>query len=442
MLIGETASGAGQTRPTVQPSLQHVFSHRRFDPVLSLRLRPLAFLLVLALLASSPGQAAEPLAQDHRIVWHNPDPEYYVEGPGLVRQDDGSLIAVVPVVPREEWSLERRREHSIVHILRSTDKGVTWEKLSDLPYYSAAPWIDRGNLYLFANKPGEGKARNADLLILRSEDSGKTWSAPVTLFKGNYWNCHTGMVQRDGKIYWAFDDLSFGMNRGPRLVAGDLSGDPLDPKAWRLSDVVKFPGAPESLYDPKFTAQPNQYLEPNVIEVNGRLRVLVTVKIKRPTVAGLCAVMDVTDDGKELGLKFTHYNAMPGGQLKFCVIYDEVSKLFWATANLPVDSQDTFGWQEAAKTHGNYKPSANDRRFLMLNYSADGLNWFQAGCIAQAAKMSQSFMYARPVIDGDDLAIIARSSLHAPNQHDADHATFHRVKSFRKLAMKLVPEGE
>jgi hypothetical protein len=51
-------------------------------------------------------------------------------------------------------------------------------------------------------------------------------------------------------------------------------------------------------------------------------------------------------------------------------------------------------------------------------------------------------MYARPVIDGDDLAIIARSSINAPNQHDADHATFHCVKNFRSLALKLTPEDE
>ena len=44
---------------------------------------------------------AKPLAQDYRIVFHNPDRERYVEGPGLVRLDDGTLVAVVPVVPRE-----------------------------------------------------------------------------------------------------------------------------------------------------------------------------------------------------------------------------------------------------------------------------------------------------------------------------------------------------
>jgi len=97
---------------------------------------------------------AEPLAQDYTVVFHNPDPEYYVEGPGLVRLDDGALVAVVPVVPREQWSAARLSEHSVTHILRSGDGGKIVAAARDLPYYSAAPWTHRGTLYLFANKGG------------------------------------------------------------------------------------------------------------------------------------------------------------------------------------------------------------------------------------------------------------------------------------------------
>lgn len=391
---------------------------------------------------SSLLQGATPLAQEYTVVFHNPDPESYVEGPGLVRMDDGALVAVVPVVPREEWSRERRLQHSVVHLLRSEDGGRMWQPQSDLPYYSAVPWVHDGKLYLFANKPGAGNARNADLLLLRSTDKGKTWSEPVTLGKGNYWNCHTGMVQREERLYWAIDDLSLGKYRGPRLVAGDLSRDPMDPSAWRISEPVKFPGTPELMYNPKFAELPNQYLEPNVIDVRGQLRVLMAVKIKRPTVTGICGVLDAADDGEKLSLSFSHYHGMPGGNLKFCVIADPTSKLFWATANQPVDSENVYGWAEAAEASGHYKANTFDRRLLMLQYSVDALNWFPAGCVAQAPKLSQSFMYARPVIDGEDLAIIARSSVNAPNQHDADFATFHRVKNFRALALELVPKPE
>lgn len=397
-------------------------------------MRPLALLI---LFLSALISRADPLAQDYTIVFHNPDRERYVEGPGLVRLDDGALLAVVPVVPREEWSKERRQTQSTVHILKSADGGKTWQALADLPFYSAAPWTHRGSLYLFANKAGPPTARNEDLLILRSSDGGKTWSEPVTLFRGNYWNCHTAMVQRDDRIYWAIDDLALGSKRGPRLVVGDLSGDVLDSKSWRISEPVKFPGAPEAMFDPKFAKQSDQYLEPNVIEVNGRLRILSTVKIKRQTTSNVCAVLDATDDGTKLDLKFTRYNSMPGGNLKFCVLWDETSKLFWATSNLPANSENTINVKQ-----DNFRGSAGDRRFLMLHYSLDALNWFPAGCIAAAPKLSQSFMYARPVIDGDDLAIICRSSVNAPNQHDADYATFHRVRDFRKLAMNLLHERE
>lgn len=383
---------------------------------------------------------AAPLAQDYVAVHHNPDRERYVEGPGLVRFDDGGLVAVVPVVPRSEWSEERRATTSRCHIVRSDDGGRTWRQVSELPYYSAVPWLHDGKLFLFANKGGT-KVRNDDLLLLRSDDRGATWTDAVTLFTGHFWNCHTGLVVRDGTLYWAIDDLA-AKPRGPCLVAGDLSGDPLDPKAWRISKPVPSFDVPPELVNPKFGKPRGYYLEPNVIEVNGRLRVLVTVKPNGQTTANLCGVFDAVDDGEKLELQFVQWSPMPGGQLKFCVIRDDVSKMFWATCNLVVDSQGQVDFKNpgAGRYRGDFKTRGNDRRFLMLMYGLDGLNWFQAGCIAQAADLSKSFMYARPVIDGDDLAIIARSSIDAPDNHDADYATFHRVRDFRRLALNLYPE--
>jgi hypothetical protein len=404
--------------------------------------------------APSPAPAAgpEPLAQRYSVVWHNPDPEYYVEGSGLVRLDGGDFVAVVPVVPRVAWSEARRAAHSRTRVLRSADGGVSWRLLAELPYYSAVPWTHDGALYLFANKGGTAY-RNDDLLLLRSEDGGAAWSAPLLLAAGHFWNCHTGMVVRDGRLYWATDDLSFGGRRGPRAIAGDLRGDPMDARAWRLSNPVPFPGVPDALTNERFGHHRSLYLEPNVIDLYGRLRVLTTVKPRRQSTTGLCAVLDLDDDGSTLDLRFTQYHPMPGGQLKFCVLFDDVSRLFWATVNLAVDGQGVFDWWRAAdggpdgnagRREGTYWGDGiggNDRRFLMLLYGLDGLNWFQAGCIARAGQVSQSFMYPRPVIDGDDLVVLARTSVHAPNQHDADYATFHRVRDFRRLAMDLRPQG-
>jgi hypothetical protein len=389
-------------------------------------------------------RGAPALAQEYTVVWHNPDREYYVEGSGLVRLGAGDFVAAVPVVPRSEWSEARRAAHSRTRILRSGDSGRTWQLLAELPYYSAVPWTHGGALYLFAMKGGTA-FRNDDLLLLRSADGGATWSAPLTVAEGHYWNCHTGMVERDGRLYWAVDDLSFGMaRRGPLVVCGDLSRDPMDRGAWRLSDPVPFPGVPEALGHPAFAGERCQYLEPNVIDVYGRMRVLATVKPWRQSTTGLCAVLDLDDDGERLDLRFTQFHPMPGGQLKFCVIWDEASRLFWATVNLAVDGQSVFPWWKIEEARGTYRGGGfggNDRRFLMLMYGQDGLNWLPAGCIAQAARLGQSFMYPRPVVDGDDLVVLSRTSVNAPNHHDADHATFHRVRDFRKLALNLVPHG-
>lgn len=401
-------------------------------------------------------QSAEPLAQDYTVVFHNPDREYYVEGCGLVRLDHGVLVAAVPVVPRFVWSKERRVEHSWTHILSSEDGGKTWNKLSELPYYSACPWVYNGALYMFTNKGGK-EYRNDDILLLRSKDGGKTWSEPVALFEGHFWNCHTGMVIRDSTLYWSVDDLDIGgvpynspfdiplgAQRAPRVVAGDLTRDLMDPASWRMSNPAAFPGQAEVLENARFMESSSHYLEPNMIDVNGQLRVLVTVKLRGQSTANVCAVLDVTDDGSQLATTFTQYSYMPGGQLKFCVIWDEVSQMFWATANLAVDSQKQLDWKESDELRDQVYaqiPGGDDRRFLMLFYGLDGLNWFQAGCIARGGRVNQSFMYAKPVIDGDDLAIISRTCLNAPNRHDADHATFHRVRDFRRLALNLHPDA-
>ncbi len=375
------------------------------------------------------------LAQDYTVVFHNPDREFYVEGCGLARLDDGALVAVVPVVPRAEWSKERRAKQSRTHVLRSADAGKTWQALAELPYYSAVPWVHQGSLYLFAMKGGT-EFRNDDLLLLRSSDAGKTWSAPVTLFRGHFWNCHTGMVMRDNRLYWALCDIPARLQLGPpqrrpRVVAGDLSKDPMEPRSWRLSDAASFPEVPPALVNPKRGTR-SHALEPNVIEVAGKIRVISCVKPAGQSTAGLAAVYDLNDDGETLHLKFTQYHPRPGGQLKFFILWDNVSRMFWSTANLVTDSQGVFGT----------KDGGNDRRFLMLFYGLDGLNWFQAGCVAQAKTMEQSFMYAAAVIDGNDMAIISRSNINGPNRHDADCATFHRVRDFRRLALKLVPEPE
>ena len=367
-----------------------------------------------------PSGGGVPLAQDYTVVFHNADRNVYIEASGLVRLPDGTLVAVVPVVPSETKGGWAARP-SITHILNSTDGGRTWVRLAQRPFYNAAPWVHDGALYLFGFHAGT-VYRNDDLFLLCSRDAGASWTDPVMLFKGHYWNCHTGMVQRKDRVYWALCEFygSEGTSpRSPRVIAGDLTGNPLDPKAWRISNRPEYPGMPGSFYARQGGndfAEP--WLEHSVIEVQSRLRVICRVK-NGTALMNMCAVLDLQDDGTSLDLSFTQFHSMPGGHLKFSIIYDEVSQLFWTPAN-------------PGTQYG-------DRRYLMLLHSLDGLNWLHAGCIAAARTLRQSFMYGYCMVDGDDMLVCSRTSSGADGMHNADYATFHRIENFRQFALTLSP---
>jgi hypothetical protein len=305
-------------------------------------------------------------------------------------------------------------------------------------------------LYLLGNERGKpvkingrvfdgGTITSRNIIISRSDDGGESWLKPVTLFEGRYSNAPTGYAVANGQMYRAFHVGSGNDSlKGVVVVAGDLSKDLLDPAAWRISPAVDFPGVPAGLKRNLYKRD-NRWAEPNVVYARGKLMVLSRVRIDRLATAGMCTVCDLDDDGKNMDLRFVQFHPMPGGQCKFFTVYDKVSDLFWNPANLVTNSQDVE-WGKKLRAKGFHQTPGNERRFLVLMYSLDALNWFQAGCVAMSTNPLQSFHYAAPLIDGDDLLILSRTSKDAPNQHDSDLVTFHRVKNFRRLALNLRPE--
>lgn len=145
------------------------------------------------------------------------------------------------------------------------------------------------------------------------------------------------------------------------------------------------------------------------------------------------ALCELQDDGVELTYRFLQYYPTPGGQLKFHIIYDEVSGLYWRTMNLPTDTSSPPDprWQ----ARGNF---GGDRRILALSYGTDALNWVQAASIATTPRPWEGFQYAMPLVDGDDLLVVSRTSLNGVNQHDTNLITLHRVPDFRLLALSEI----
>jgi hypothetical protein len=324
------------------------------------------------------------------------------------------------------------------NVLVSDDDGAKWRNVAAVDFIWASLFVVGDTLYIIGNRRA-----SRDICIARSSDGGESWSEMVNLFEGRYHCAPTHVLLRRDFVYRAFETCS-----GPRsdwrslVVAGDLSRDLLEPSSWRMSNQVAFPGVPDQLTQRKYPPSAedkvphDSWLEGNVIDVRGEMRVLLRTIIDGHSTAGLAAVCGLQDDGREMHYRFLQFYPMPGAQCKFHIVYDPPSDLFWTTVTVPTNT-----WQDRAplRALGFQGPPGNERRILVLMYSIEALNWFQAGCVAMDRHPCNSFSYASQLIVGDDLLVLARTSQGGRNQHDTNMITLHRVRGFRELALDLAP---
>jgi len=379
----------------------------------------------------------EPIAQNYIIAAQVPHPkQYFFHDPGITRLDNGILIIAAP-----QWRFQRFGAQQIVRILRSTNNGNSWNEITSITAYDATPFVIDGKLLMFIQEK-----QHQDFQIMASEDEGLTWSKPTTVINAPVWNITTPMVHKLNTIYWAMDyDSPEQPCKGKVMVEFNRNKSPLDKKAWTLSNIVTQPELPNNisryLYTTPAPGEDNwdgksaTWLEPNTVDVYGKIRVFVRCNIDRYSSANIAAVLDYNEKTKKL--TFTQFTAWPGGQCKFFIIHDQKNKFYWMVSNLVTNSQDLLGWGDKWR-NSQHGPSGNERRWLFLHYSIDCLNWFPAGCVAGwKDDIYKSFMYPSAVIDNKDLIILSRTSRDSGDQHDADLCTIHRIPNFRDLAMNL-----
>jgi hypothetical protein len=120
----------------------------------------------------------------------------------------------------------------------------------------------------------------------------------------------------------------------------------------------------------------------------------------------------------------------PGGQMRFHILYDEVTALFWLLSSVATDSMT-----RADRLPDNrFSLPNNERHILALHYSRNCLDWCLAGIVAAGEDPGQARHYASMVIDGEDLHVLSRSGdARAKSSHDTNLITFHTVSRFRNL---------
>ncbi len=382
-----------------------------------------------------------PLTDEFVVIDTVPEPDVITDAPSLVRLPDGQLLCACPRLVSGADSPRVTRQRlgpDTLSVYASADEGSSWKEIHRLPFLAGRLFLRGGSVFYL----GVGPERSG-IWITRSDDGGEGWTEPARLFEGLFYAAASGMAEKDGRLYWAFGAANTAgeFNRkGSRLlaVAGDPSRDLTSPAAWRRSGDLAYPGTPAELVRPGRARDRDHWLEPNVVDTGDGLRVIARLRLDGYTTPGMAAVCDLADDGKRLDLTFAQFHPTPGGQNHFHIIHDEPTRLYWMVSNLPTRTQDSGGCG-VAKQPGFRGTPGNERRFLMLSYGVDALNWFPAGCVAQWPSPAQAFNYTTPLIDGQDLLIVSRTSRNGRDQHDNDLITFHRLPDFRSLALNLFP---
>ncbi len=319
-----------------------------------------------------------------------------------------------------------------IRVLLSDDHGRHWRETSArIPMMHEILFKAGESLYMI------GHSRR--LLITRSDDNGETWSTPAVLCAEGRWHqsC-TSVDVYDGKVTLAYEKwISEGHlwpGVGPVLMQAPVDADLTLPSSWKFSE----------LYDPDPVMEAARpaglpldeegrpgLLETNVVRVVdparpfydslGRSVVLLSrANAGMPDIGVMLRGRELEDGSlvidrwprKSGEVLFAH---IPGGHLKFHLVYDSASGLFWLL-------------------HSQSDGLSNERRRLALSYSPDLLRWTFAGLVAVGPTDHSARHYATMIIDGDDLCIVSRSGdEHARTAHDGNIVTFHRVKDFRRL---------
>lgn len=424
--------------------------------------------LAPAMLRSAPAI----LANEYVVVRESPDPErLQVYSPGIARLDNGRLLATCDSAvrePRDGWARIEGGRYWINEFFTSDDRGRTWAQRHTAPMMHARPFYSGGNAYVLGH--------SHDLTICRSRDNGTSWSDPTKLTEGQSWHqapCNVHYFR--GRIYLVMERITDPAFKGwpvsvlaPVVMSAPVEADLTKRESWVFSNEFTFNQAVAQGGEPKMIGAPffkygNQipdapkdrrsmspigWLETNVVrftdpnhvwhDPSGRtLHLWMRAHTGSTNLACIAKAVESEDrtrievqlEGAPSGEPML-YVPCPGGHLKFHILYDEQTSLFWLLSSQSTDSMT----RPDRLPPERYNLPNNERHRLALHFSLNCLDWRYAGLVAVGGSPRQARHYASMVIDGDDLHVLSRSGDHrAATAHDGNIITFHTVKRFRDL---------
>ncbi len=354
---------------------------------------------------------------------HPDDDAYSFSGkclcsPSLVRHPDGFLLASMDV-------FGHGYPQNLTLIFRSDDDGESWRYVSELmPCFWGKMFIHKGELYMLSCSTEYG-----DLLIGKSTDGGKTFSAPVCLLRGSNGKKGNNGVHKNpqnifiynGRIYntlewgaWANTEYY----HAAMVMSCDTDDDLLVPENWSFSAPLK--------YDPNWKGtvdgKANGTIEGTLTcGPDGHLYNIMRYVIREATPSyGLVLAYKVNAKDHDAPLEYSHSIKMPCNNSKFMIKYDEASKKYYSVVTR-IDCEERI----------------QRRNLLSLMSSGDMENWELVCDLIDKRnedKEKVGFQYVDFEIEGDDIIYLCRTAINnATNFHDSNYSTFHRIKNFRNI---------
>lgn len=434
-----------------------------------------------AIRSDPPHLPGAPLAQEHVAVFASPDPQkVHAYSPGICRLPSGRLVATcdlcgpdMSIIAGPTGISPENGRPCQGRVYLSDDRGRSWRHAHSFPFMHARPFAAGGRVYVLGHA--------ADLQVIRSDDDGATWSAPSRLSEGQSWHqapCAT--VAANGCIYltmerrvscdirsWYVGELA------PVLMRAPLDADLTRRASWTFASELAFRDVIDARADcpqldwhgvPFFHAPwphgtetapdrwcaPIGWLESNVVRITdprhvwhdpagrtlhlwlrahtGGVNLACVLKVveESPGRGAMATAVETAPSGKRM-----LYVPCPGGQMKFHIVQDARTGLYWLLSTQATDSMA----HPARMAAERYNLPNNERRRLQLHVSGNLMDWRFAGMVAVGESERSARHYASMAIDGEDLVVLSRSGdLRAKSAHDGNLITSHVVRDFRALA--------
>ncbi|MBP1991457.1 sialidase family protein [Paenibacillus eucommiae] len=416
--------------------------------------------------------AIQPLAQSFVKVYESPLPaSVYCYSPGITRLSSGRLVVSLDLSgpgARElpgPWQQIEAGFWWSGKVFTSDDRGSTWTHKTDFPFMHARPFTAGSSLYVLGHCH--------DLTIMRSDDEGETWSEPVRLTDGQEWH------QAPCNVHYTQDSIYLVMEKkvhndmlgwpvsvfAPVLMRGRLDTDLTKRENWTFASELVFRdavpaqelnyfGVPFFLTPPKSLvaiapgreASPIGWLETNVVQIvdpshywyseertfhlwmrahTGGTGYAALAKVVEHSDGSMTTMLETVPSGKTVV-----YVPCPGGQMKFHILYDEVTRLYWLLSSQATDSMT----RAELLSPERFNLPNNERHRLQLHFSKNCIDWCFAGLVATGGTDRECRHYASMVIDGEDLHLVSRSGdAHAADAHNGNIISFHSIPRFRDL---------